>query len=313
MRKGYYSFRVDEPKRTCSCRMWQLSGLPCSHAIACIFKLNKFAKEYVPECFKKDRCLLAYSQYMKPVDGIDFWPDCSHLSRILGPLPKKMPGRPRKKRVRASHEPRSTTKISRAGVAMTCHNCGQTGHNKKGCTNQAIPVVAKEKSKGGRPRKKQSTQNDVVGVDDVPVFVNNAINEFEMGASNMRGRFNDGRVFFMGTRNKRGGSSNRGHLKMRGGKTTSGRLIPAERLGRMGTWLAMDGGSSDTIEEEQQFNDSTTANRRQPFIGDNIAGKISVHIKLVVYNTYLCLTLYFNVCSYTAISSMWKSCSLQHC
>ena len=131
---------------------------------------------------------------MKPVDGIDFWPDCSHLSWILGPKPKKMLGRPRKKRVRATHEPKSTTRISRAGVSMTCHNCGQTGHNKKGCTNEPIPSVPKEKSKGGRPRKIQNNEN-VVNVDDVPRFVNNSVNEFEMGASNIRGRFSDGRVF----------------------------------------------------------------------------------------------------------------------
>ena len=125
VRKGSYLFRVDEPNRKCSCRMWQLSGLPCSHAIACIFKLNKFDEEYVPKCFKKDRYLLAYSQYMKRVDGIDFWPDCSHLSRILGPLPKKMPGRPRKKRIRVSPENNSNSKVSRAGVEMTCPNCGE--------------------------------------------------------------------------------------------------------------------------------------------------------------------------------------------
>ena len=48
--------------------MWQLSGLPCSHAIACIFKLGKYAEEYVPDWFRKDRYLVAYSEYIKPVD-----------------------------------------------------------------------------------------------------------------------------------------------------------------------------------------------------------------------------------------------------
>nr|GEU36818.1 putative reverse transcriptase domain-containing protein [Tanacetum cinerariifolium] len=49
--------------------------------------------------------------------------DCSHMSRVLGPIPKKMLGRPRKKRIMAPHENKSTYKISRAGVEMTCHNC----------------------------------------------------------------------------------------------------------------------------------------------------------------------------------------------
>ena len=72
VRKGYDAFNVDEPKRTCSCRMWQQSGLPCTHAIACIFKLGKYVEDYVPDYFRKDKYMLAYSEYIKPVDGIHF-------------------------------------------------------------------------------------------------------------------------------------------------------------------------------------------------------------------------------------------------
>ncbi|GKD37480.1 pentatricopeptide repeat-containing protein, partial [Tanacetum coccineum] len=87
VRRGSDAFKVDEKAKTCSCRMWQLSGLPCAHAIACIFKLNKMVEDYVPECFWKDMYIKAYSQYLKPMDGITFWPDCSHMSRVLGPIP----------------------------------------------------------------------------------------------------------------------------------------------------------------------------------------------------------------------------------
>nr|GEW64349.1 hypothetical protein [Tanacetum cinerariifolium] len=84
----------------------------------------KMVEEYVPEYFKKDMYMLTYSSYMKLVDGINFWPDCSHLSRILGPKPMRMPSRPRKKRFKASHETKSNTKISRAGtiikLALNC-------------------------------------------------------------------------------------------------------------------------------------------------------------------------------------------------
>nr|GEY76514.1 pentatricopeptide repeat-containing protein [Tanacetum cinerariifolium] len=113
VRKGYDAFTVDEGANTCSCKMWQILGLPCVHAVACISKLNKMVEPYVLECFKIEMFKHAYTQFMKPVEGITFWADCTHLSRILGPLPKKMPGRP-KKRIRASHESLSTTKISRS-------------------------------------------------------------------------------------------------------------------------------------------------------------------------------------------------------
>ncbi|GJX66977.1 pentatricopeptide repeat-containing protein [Tanacetum coccineum] len=103
-------------------RMWQLSGLPYSHAIAVIFKLNRRVEEYVPDCFRKRMFHDAYHQYLTPVGGMSFWPDCSKMSKVLPPKPKKMPGRPRKKRIRAYHETKYPNKISRPGVQMTCSN-----------------------------------------------------------------------------------------------------------------------------------------------------------------------------------------------
>ena len=73
--------------------------------------------------------------------------------------------------------------------------------------------------------------------------------------------------------NKRGGHAHKGgHLKMRGGMTKRGRLIPAERIGRMGTWLAMDDASSDTIEDQDNFNSSMSGISNSPTNDENIAG-----------------------------------------
>ncbi|GJS68768.1 hypothetical protein Tco_0683333 [Tanacetum coccineum] len=48
-------------------RMWQLLGLPCPHAIAVLFKLNKRLEDYVPACFRK--VMYTYHQYLSPVSG----------------------------------------------------------------------------------------------------------------------------------------------------------------------------------------------------------------------------------------------------
>ena len=88
-----------------------------------------------------------------------------------------MPGRPKKKRFRAAHEPKAgSDRISRAGAVMTCKNCGEAGHNKKGCKKSSIPSVTKEKGKPGRPKKKQNAQDELVDDHDIPRFVNNEIN-----------------------------------------------------------------------------------------------------------------------------------------
>nr|GFA04323.1 multidrug resistance-associated protein 5 [Tanacetum cinerariifolium]GFA04324.1 multidrug resistance-associated protein 5 [Tanacetum cinerariifolium] len=158
-----------------------------------------------------------------------------------------MPGRPRKKRFRASHETKSNTRISRAGIIIKCHNCLEFRYNKKGCKKE--PIVPKEKKKGGRPKKIPTTE-PIDSDNDIPPFMNNDINEFEIGAS----VYNVGRFSFK--KKKKFGSSNTGHVKMRGGKTKGGRLFPAQRLGRMGCWLGMNGATSDTIEETEPYQPS---------------------------------------------------------
>ncbi|GKE27042.1 pentatricopeptide repeat-containing protein, partial [Tanacetum coccineum] len=75
VRNGSEAFRVDEQQRTCTCRMWQLAGLPCPHSIVVIFKLNKKPEDYIPACFRNDAYYKAYHQYLTPVGGMTFWPD----------------------------------------------------------------------------------------------------------------------------------------------------------------------------------------------------------------------------------------------
>ena len=165
VRNGSEAFGVDEQRRTCTCRLWQLSGLPCCHAIAVIFRLHKSVEEYVPACFRKQAFQSTYNQYLKPLGGMSFWPDCSDMPRVLPPKPKKMPGRPRKKRIRAPHEHKNTSKVCRGGGTMTCSNCYQKGHNKKGCQNPTVHLPPEEPKKKGRPTKKRVEEPTIVDED----------------------------------------------------------------------------------------------------------------------------------------------------
>ncbi|GJR31117.1 multidrug resistance-associated protein 5 [Tanacetum coccineum] len=125
-------FTVDEGKRTCSCRMWQLSGLPCVHAIKVIFLINRVPESYVPAWFETDMYFVAYHNYVKPVPGMNFWPDQSMYSTVLPPKHRKMPGRLKKKRIRAIGEGGSSTRVSKV-----------------------VEQTPKPKGVPGRPRKKQ--------------------------------------------------------------------------------------------------------------------------------------------------------------
>ncbi|GJY11522.1 hypothetical protein Tco_0379707 [Tanacetum coccineum] len=96
--------------------MWQLSGLPCVHATKVIFLINKVPKSYVPAWFETDMYFVAYHNYVKPVLGMNFWPDQSMYSTVLPPKPRKIPGRPRKKRIRAIGVGDSSTRVSKRGL-----------------------------------------------------------------------------------------------------------------------------------------------------------------------------------------------------
>lgn len=60
VRHGDDTFDVDEQNRTCTCRLWQVSGLPCPHAIAVIFKVNKRPEDYVTGWFRSKHYINAY-------------------------------------------------------------------------------------------------------------------------------------------------------------------------------------------------------------------------------------------------------------
>ena len=45
-----YVVKLDE--KTCACRRWELSGLPCSHAIACMWAARRVPEEYVHQSYR---------------------------------------------------------------------------------------------------------------------------------------------------------------------------------------------------------------------------------------------------------------------
>ncbi|GJT82890.1 multidrug resistance-associated protein 5 [Tanacetum coccineum] len=116
VRSGSEGFTIYEGRRTCSCRMWQLSGIPCVHATKVIFLINRVPESYVPAWFETDMYFVTYHNYVKPVPDMNLWPDQSMYSTVLPPKPKKMPGRPRKKRIRSVGEGGSSTRVSKIGV-----------------------------------------------------------------------------------------------------------------------------------------------------------------------------------------------------
>nr|GFC08554.1 elongation factor G, III-V domain-containing protein [Tanacetum cinerariifolium] len=120
--------------KTCSCGAWQLSGIPCCHATAAIRSTSKNPFDYLDQCYSKEKFIAAYNHPIKVVGSEEFWPS-SGRRELSPPLPKPMPGRPKKARRRRKYEPKkSKTKLSRHGRDMHCENCDSNTHNSKTCS-----------------------------------------------------------------------------------------------------------------------------------------------------------------------------------
>lgn len=130
-----HRWTVNLKDKTCSCRYWQLSGLPCSHAISCIFFRTNSLDDYIATCFTVAEVKKTYSHYLEPVEGMHNWP-ISDREKPMAPGYVRMPGRPKKERKRESTEKPKPTKLSRVGTLIRCRICKGIGHNKSSCAKR---------------------------------------------------------------------------------------------------------------------------------------------------------------------------------
>ncbi|XP_012831102.1 PREDICTED: uncharacterized protein LOC105952133 [Erythranthe guttata] len=143
---------VNLEARSCTCRMWDVSGLPCKHAVSAIYMNKHQPEDYVHPCYTREAYLATYNFQICPVPGEHDYV-MTGLPQLLPPIIKKQPGRPKKKRNKTADEQgsRNPSKVSRKKLAVTCAKCLQTGHNKRGCKGQMHPNSKLLKAKNPQP------------------------------------------------------------------------------------------------------------------------------------------------------------------
>nr|KAJ0208880.1 hypothetical protein LSAT_V11C400179400 [Lactuca sativa] len=131
-------------KRACGCRSWQLTGIPCVHAILAISSLNLDVEAFVSNSYTKTSFLSSYEYNIHALNDISEWPHVEGLHTTLPPLKRRLPGRPcvKRKRDQAERELSGHTRhtVSRAGIPLRCTICHQTGHNKATCPSKPTPA-----------------------------------------------------------------------------------------------------------------------------------------------------------------------------
>ncbi|CAO2194395.1 unnamed protein product, partial [Urochloa humidicola] len=129
-----FQFVVDIVGQHCDCRRWDLTGIPCSHAISCLRHERIPAESVIPPCYSVESFSKAYGHNIWPCNDITLWEKVDGLE-VLPPVYEKRPGRPPKARKKQPHEVQGThgPKMSKHGVVMHCSWCKADDHNRATC------------------------------------------------------------------------------------------------------------------------------------------------------------------------------------
>ncbi|GMN44118.1 hypothetical protein TIFTF001_013311 [Ficus carica] len=116
----------------CSCKGWQLTGLPCCHASAVISCLAQSPYDYCSRYYTTESYRLAYSESIHPMPNVEMplMQDSSQTAvtvTVTPPPTRRPPGRPTTKK-------QGSQDMSKR--QLQCSRCKGLGHNKSTCKEQ---------------------------------------------------------------------------------------------------------------------------------------------------------------------------------
>ena len=170
VKSGTKAVRVDLEARSCDCRLFDLTGIPCPHAIAAIHERRHNPINYLSDFYKRDKYLATYQHGLEAIKGEDFWEVYSNDELLPPDIPKKLRGRPKKQRRREEWEGGNRSQASQTipegpviqrfsnKRVMHCSICRQAGHTKGKCSGKDAPKDAPQRPKKMGPAKKKSAK-----------------------------------------------------------------------------------------------------------------------------------------------------------
>ncbi|CAI9286008.1 unnamed protein product [Lactuca saligna] len=142
---------VDVVQQTCSCRKWELTGMPCKHAVATIWEMRKNSKDVgIPETWVHEVYWLKtwkqmYSFKIELINGRSMWEKSVWPTTLVPPKHRVTIGRPKKKRRKSAYEIDDMVKgnsASRILQSVTCSKCNNIGHNARSCKGQKASALS---------------------------------------------------------------------------------------------------------------------------------------------------------------------------
>jgi hypothetical protein len=164
-------YAVDLKARTCDCKRWQLSGIPCHHVLACCRADRINPDSLVHSCYSIETYKKAYAHNLHPLRGRAFWEKVDAML-VHPPLYTKIMGRPKKNRKKAPEQKitQGVPTLSRHGLTMHCSICGKPNHNKKGHDNWILSQMAEQEERRVEAEDAEGAGQEEQHVDDPSIL-----------------------------------------------------------------------------------------------------------------------------------------------
>ncbi|KAL5133970.1 hypothetical protein HKD37_03G007225 [Glycine soja] len=129
---------------TCTCRVWQLTGMLCRHAIATITHKGGKPEDMCHEWLSIEAYNKTYQHFIEPVQGPQYWAQTQYAHPVP-PHKRVQRGRPKKNRRRFVDEDNVIGhRLKRKLTDFTCGRCDQANHNIRSCKNIGVPIRPKK-------------------------------------------------------------------------------------------------------------------------------------------------------------------------
>lgn len=166
--EGNISYSVNMKTKTCSCRRWDLTGIPCRHALRVVYdRKNCKTQNLVSDWYLTETWRKQYSDSLKPVRGIKFW-KATGESSLEAPPREKSKGRKKKpqKIIKGINEsPTKGKSVTRHSRIMHCSHCSMAGHYTTSCTKQGVPQKPRPMKKKVQNSQERSQRVESMCID----------------------------------------------------------------------------------------------------------------------------------------------------
>ncbi|XP_074323900.1 uncharacterized protein LOC141660801 [Apium graveolens] len=151
MSAGGHEVVVDLKERSCACRKWQLTGIPCFHDVACIHFQELNPKDFIHLCYSKETYMHVYSHILEPISGETYW-EVTEAEEPLSPLKRTAPDCLIFALQKAEEE-HGEEALKWQPTILRCSYCKQEGHNLRSCTSRKVDLKTKTKENNTEDRR----------------------------------------------------------------------------------------------------------------------------------------------------------------